>query len=89
MKKLVFVFMVILFSCSDETECYICNTTHVITTSVPVVGYPKITEGSELEICDSTEGIAIYENANKGASSQTNSQGIIITDTYSTECLLK
>ena len=87
---LFFVFLVVFFSCKKaDTDCYICTTTHVTTTSVPAAGYPKTTIGSVLELCDTREGIETYVNVNQGTSSRTNQQGIVITDTYSTECVLK
>jgi len=91
MKKIAAAFLlIILFACEkDNTDCYYCVTTHVTSVSVPLDGYPKSTKGSEINLCDQTEGdITMYKNTNKGESSSVYN-GVTITDKWNTKCSIR
>lgn len=89
MRKTVFAVLVILFflSCKKdkEFECYTCKTTYLVTTDVPVDGYPASTT-MEVEICNVTEEqVRDYELLNKGSDISV-INNVTYTSTYSTVC---
>lgn len=77
----------LLFSCSDEkqSDCYKCVITYILTTDVPVSGYPTTTS-TDYDLCDITaEQAEYFEETNKGTES-TVIGNITYTSKFSTVC---
>jgi hypothetical protein len=88
MKKVMLFFIAIFFfSCEDSTNCYVCVTTHVETTSIPIEGYPNTYNDLAEEHCGdmSDAQIQYYADWNKGSTTET-VDNYVITDRYTTEC---
>jgi len=90
MKYLVLIFFLLIVSCTkkDNTICYDCKITYVITTNVPVDGYPSIST-IDIELCDVTsEEAAEFEQASSGSETAVINE-ITYTQTYTTRCVLR
>ncbi len=79
-----------LFACSDKNEddCYECVITWIISTSVPVEGYPSTTT-TPYDLCKVTKDqVELFEQTNKG--SETNVVGnVTYTSNHFTKCTYK
>lgn len=89
MKKTAFAVLIFLFflSCKKdkEFECYTCKTTYIVTTDVPVEGYPATTT-MEVDICNVTEEqVRDYELINRGSETSV-INNVTYSSTYSTIC---
>ncbi len=83
----VLLFVLLAFSCTkkDQSNCYICTTTWIVTTDTPVTGYPASTS-TEVELCDMTpEQITEFEQTYKGADSSVVG-GVTYSSTHATTC---
>lgn len=90
MKYIALIILVLLLSCKkgDNRICYDCTITYVITTSVPVDGYPSISK-VDVELCDVTpEQAADFEQASSGSETAVIND-VLYTQTYTTRCLLR
>lgn len=88
-RKSFFIFFIILLfiSCKKDKgyECYSCKTTYMVTTDVPVDGYPATTE-MVVEICNVTEEQVLeYEHLNSGSETAV-INNVTYSSTYSTIC---
>jgi len=88
MKYLLFVFLVLLLSCTkeDNSNCSVCTTTWVISTDSQVSGYPKMTTTS-VELCNMTDQqLSDFEEANRGSESNT-VDNVVYSSSHSTNCV--
>lgn len=87
----LFVFIALLWACSDKKDtddCYECIITWIITTDVPVSGYPAMTTTTH-ELCNVTpDDVKEFELTNRGSESNTVGN-ITYTSNYSTKCTYK
>ncbi len=90
MKYFALIILVLLLSCTkkDKPDCYVCTITFIMTTDVPVDGYPAVTS-QDVELCDVTlEQVIAFEETNKGAESAVIG-GVTYSSSYSTHCAVK
>ena len=90
MKYFALMILVLLLSCTkkDTSECYVCSITYIMTTDVPVDGYPSTTS-INVDLCDVTiEQVRDFEQVNKG--SETALIGnVTYSSSFSTQCAVK
>jgi len=87
MKYLALLILVLLLSCKkdDDNNCVECRITYLVTTSVPVEGYP-LTTTTTVEICDVTdEEITAFEQSCHGADTVV-TENVTYISRYSTVC---
>jgi len=87
LKYAALIIVVLLLSCSkkDASVCYTCTITYIMTTDVPVDGYPT-TSNFDVEICNVTlEEVYKFEAATQ-ASDTAVIQGVTYSSSYSTKC---
>jgi hypothetical protein len=90
MKYISLVIFVLLLSCQEKDNriCYDCTITYVITTDVPVDGYPSVST-VDIELCDATpEQVDDFEEASSGTETAV-VNGILYTQNYTTRCVLR
>jgi len=85
----VLIFILALACSKDNDEvCYICTTTYIETTDVPVQGYPLVTP-FESRLCDVTESqVEEFEQTNRG-SEVVIYNNITYTTSHTTDCQLE
>lgn len=84
---LVFVLMVVFFSCKKEDEiCYVCQTTYLVTTDQPVPNYPATTTTEQKFSCTvPEEQVLLFESTTKGSDVAVVG-GITYSSSYATVC---
>ena len=90
MRYIALIIYVLLLSCQkQETEiCYDCKVTYVISTDVPVDGYPSVST-VDIELCDVTpEQVDDFEEASSGTETAV-INGVLYTQNYTTRCVLR
>lgn len=87
MKPFILIIFLLLVSCtkSENKNCVVCRITYIMTTDVPVEGYPS-TSTVEVELCNqTTEQIKQFEETNKGSEAAVIG-GVTYSSSYSTKC---
>jgi len=87
MKYLALLILVFLLSCKkgDTDNCVECRITYLVTTDVPVEGYP-LTTTTTVEICNVTdEEITSFEQSCHGTETVV-VENVTYTSSYSTVC---
>lgn len=87
MKYSLLIFLALFLSCTkkDNSNCYVCTTTWVVTTDTQVTGYPSMTTTS-VELCNITsEEISVFEETNQSSES-TQVGNVLYSSSHSTKC---
>ena len=88
MRYFFFVFLTLIFSCSKENSiCYVCTTTYIVTTDQAVENYPATTTIENKFGCDVEESQVIdFENTTKGSDVAVIG-GVTYSSSFSTKCV--
>ncbi|MFO7622003.1 MAG: hypothetical protein R6W81_12180 [Bacteroidales bacterium] len=88
MQYFALILLILFVSCAkkDVRDCNICNITYVMTTDVPVDGYPSTTT-MEVELCNqTTDQLKQFEQTNRGSETAVIG-GVTYSSSYSTVCI--